>query len=793
MVTDHVTGTSQTMVVAVRQKLSHLLPADMPIGLLLGPLVGLLIWWLPLEIGPAAHKAFAIVGFMLVYWVTEALDHGMTALIGCFLFWVLQVVPPTIAFSGFTKPTPWFIFGMLLIGKAVSRTGLAKRIGYHVLLAAGSSYTWLLLGVITLVYAVNFLISSTVVQVATLAPLVLGIVAALGLEKHSNVARGLFVILTYSASHFGLMFLSSGIPVLAYGIIAEQTGVEVLWSQWFLAFFPLAIPTIMASWLTIRWLFPPEHDLRFPGQSLLQETEHVPGPWSREERQVLGWLLLGTVLWATDFLHHVSPAAIGIGLGLVLTLPKVGILDKEAVKSVNYPLILFVGGVLSMATVLRATQALDVVVGPLHHWFVPFLSGALPASLTLYWGGFLYHFFAGSQFTMSSTLLPVLLHTATSQAYNPVAVGMLWTFAGGGKLFAYQATSVLFGYSFGIFTARDPFKVGAIMTLVEGLLIMVLVPVYWPLIGLSWTIDPSEQRVLPMHAEAAAGVPPVDRLLQASQEKEPDPEAEAWAFVGDTSDPQDVSDFLAAYPASRFASAARLRLQLLRQPQMVMPLPVAAAATGLRTTWTAQRIPAPDPLHASPLQIRQVQRRLRQAGLSPGPIDGRFGPRTVAALRQYQARYGLAMSGQLDRATQDALRLRGEEEVPGQAGGVAGPGSAAVAVTEPGVPRIYIYIRREEDRGAAQSLARNLHARGFLVPDIERFTQLGPRESQLRFFHKAAAPEAQTIVDVLNSRGIEVRLRHMAGYEAFGVKRPRHYELWFAPDEPREARWVSDP
>ena len=44
MATDHVTGTSQTTVVAVRQKLSHLLPADMPIGLLLGPLVGLLIW-----------------------------------------------------------------------------------------------------------------------------------------------------------------------------------------------------------------------------------------------------------------------------------------------------------------------------------------------------------------------------------------------------------------------------------------------------------------------------------------------------------------------------------------------------------------------------------------------------------------------------------------------------------------------------------------------------------------------------------------------------------------------------
>jgi hypothetical protein len=33
----------------------------------------------------------------------------------------------------------------------------------------------------------------------------------------------------------------------------------------------------------------------------------------------------------------------------------------------------------------------------------------------------------------------------------------------------------------------------------------------------------------------------------------------------------------------------------------------------------------------------------------------------------------------------------------------------------------------------------------------------------------------------------------MSGYEAYRVKQPRHYELWFAPGEPREARWVSDP
>ena len=36
-----------------------------------------------------------------------------------------------------------------------------------------------------------------------------------------------------------------------------------------------------------------------------------------------------SLLWLTDFVHHISPAVIGIGVGLFALLPRVGILDIE--------------------------------------------------------------------------------------------------------------------------------------------------------------------------------------------------------------------------------------------------------------------------------------------------------------------------------------------------------------------------------------------------------------------------------------------------------------------------------
>jgi hypothetical protein len=49
---------------------------------------------------------------------------------------------------------------------------------------------------------------------------------------------------------------------------------------------------------------------------------------------------------------------------------------------------------------------------------------------------------------------------------------------------------------------------------------------------------------------------------------------------------------------------------------------------------------------------------LKQEGFDPGPIDGTLGSQTRAALRQYQAKRGLPVTGLPDEATQKALGVQ---------------------------------------------------------------------------------------------------------------------------------------
>jgi peptidoglycan hydrolase-like protein with peptidoglycan-binding domain len=58
-------------------------------------------------------------------------------------------------------------------------------------------------------------------------------------------------------------------------------------------------------------------------------------------------------------------------------------------------------------------------------------------------------------------------------------------------------------------------------------------------------------------------------------------------------------------------------------------------------------------LSAGDIQVAETH--LRDFGYDPGPVDGIFTAETQAAVRAYQARYGLPISGQLDRATRREL------------------------------------------------------------------------------------------------------------------------------------------
>lgn len=67
----------------------------------------------------------------------------------------------------------------------------------------------------------------------------------------------------------------------------------------------------------------------------------------------------------------------------------------------------------------------------------------------------------------------------------------------------------------------------------------------------------------------------------------------------------------------------------------------------------------------SPETVKQAQEKLSAAGMDTGPADGKVGPKTQAAVKEFQQSKGIQASGKLDQQTLAAL---GVSESSGSAG-----------------------------------------------------------------------------------------------------------------------------
>lgn len=96
---------------------------------------------------------------------------------------------------------------------------------------------------------------------------------------------------------------------------------------------------------------------------------------------------------------------------------------------------------------------------------------------------------------------------------------------------------------------------------------------------------------------------------------------------------------------------------------VIATIAVASVAAIAALPATAQQATPPDITKVdtqavptlTPDKIRAVQQALQSKGIDPGPIDGIIGPRTREAVRNFQDRYGMNPTGEIDNQTLFAL------------------------------------------------------------------------------------------------------------------------------------------
>ena len=92
----------------------------------------------------------------------------------------------------------------------------------------GHSYTRLLLGLVLSDFILTFLVPSGIARVVLMAAVALGLIEAFGVGPGSNIGRGMFILLTYTATVFDKMVIAGAASITARGLIERIGHVPVL-------------------------------------------------------------------------------------------------------------------------------------------------------------------------------------------------------------------------------------------------------------------------------------------------------------------------------------------------------------------------------------------------------------------------------------------------------------------------------------------------------------------------------------------------------------------------------------
>src|SRR5262245_59599089 len=187
------------------------------------------------------------------------------------------------AFSGFADTSSWFLFGAVCFGLMAGKSGLARRLAFVVMAAVGDSYSRLLLGLIISNFLLTAIVPSGIARVVIMAAIAMGLVEAFGVGKRSNIGRGMFVILVYQATIFDKMVIAGAASITARGAIERFGEVNVLWSQWALAYLPCDIIVIVIAWWLALRMYPPEIANLPGGSDYLNRELAKLGRWSAAE------------------------------------------------------------------------------------------------------------------------------------------------------------------------------------------------------------------------------------------------------------------------------------------------------------------------------------------------------------------------------------------------------------------------------------------------------------------------------------------------------------------------------
>jgi sodium-dependent dicarboxylate transporter 2/3/5 len=462
-----------------------------------GILLALLFYLLaPANFDEPARRAVSVGILMVVWWVSEALPMPVVALVPLVAFPLLRIDKTEAVAASYANPAIYLFFGGFILGLAIEKWNLHKRIALNIIHTTGTSGNRIVLGFILATGFLSMWLSNTATTMM-MYPIAMSVISVMEHQNHNgnskNFALTLMLAIAYASNFGGIATIIGTPPNVAYaGYYLERYGQELDFFKWFLLCAPITVLLLAALyWVMVKVLFPNHIVASTAAAAYVAAEKTALGKPGKSEKRVMVVFAITALLWIfrsliNDVQHLVKLDDTIIAILAAITLfivpsEKKGhaLLDWQDTSKMAWGILLLFGGGIALADGLENTGLIQKT----GDWLASFgHNTTLLLFLVIVFSLFIGEFM--SNIAQVIVFAPLVSAMADSLHLHPVVLGIPMTLAAscaGMMPMATPPNAIVFAS--GHIKFKDMVLTGFVLNLIAIALIMIfswlVLPYIW--------------------------------------------------------------------------------------------------------------------------------------------------------------------------------------------------------------------------------------------------------------------------------------------------------------------------
>jgi sodium-dependent dicarboxylate transporter 2/3/5 len=471
-------------------------------GFWIGLVLFLIISWLPAsETLPIIQKnMLSVIVLMAIWWMTEAIPLGITALTPLILFPIMGIMKTIDVAPNYMHHLVFLFMGGFLIAIAFQRWNLHRRLALYTLLILGSRPRNIILAFMLSSAILSMWISNSATAIL-MFPIALAVIRQIQeINRKSDMTKFATVLMlgiAYSCSIGGISTLIGTPPNIVFSGIYEKffpSVTPISFFNWMVLILPLSAILFLIIWFYLSYLvFKIDTHMEFPTRDFFRNKYKEQGALNAPQKWVLRIFFITAMLWVfrseiqlsfftipgwpglVGLGGWIQDSTIAIGMAILLFIIQVPdplerkpLLDISKLKDVPWDILLLFGGGFALAEGMYQSGLADLIgeqLNFLDRFPLIFLMLLLVMFVT-----FLTEL--SSNTAVATTILPIATAFAIELQVNPLLIMLPATIACSCAFMLPVATPpnmIVFGSR--LIKIQDMVKIGVVLNILAGVVL----------------------------------------------------------------------------------------------------------------------------------------------------------------------------------------------------------------------------------------------------------------------------------------------------------------------------------